>query len=855
MSQRYEIREQIGKGGLGAVYKAFDTQLHREVAMKRVLTTEHATGDEVKAAADKLIAEAKTLSSLNHPNIVTVFDVGQDEKGGFVVMELLKGETLDETVARGVLTQGDFIEIVYQTMEALIAAQASAVLHRDLKPTNVMVIWQPSGKFQTKILDFGLAKFSRAPSVQTMDQEDAVMGSIFFMAPEQFERSELDARTDLYQIGCVYYHALTAQYPFRGETGPQVMNSHLQHRVTPLEKLRPDLSPSICQWVMWLINREMENRPASARAALERFPRNPEPPGAQPVLQAILVEDPPAKVTTGVQVVIPTHAAKPPVPKLTTGPAPSSPKPARTAGAVPKKSATGAVPPKKHTGTVRKPGSTGPVDPADDTPKNRKPLFIGIGAALLIAAIAIGWGAAKSAKSGRERARLAELNNEAKPSGAVEDVNLAIRFLESKEATPEEKKQASDVLGKLEGDGVDTAITTSLSAAVSPYVRLKLAQAAGVRNLNEAAPAIMAAFRGASSDSQKSEFLQAVRPLASKETIPTLLDALKDEHSPQIRDQIEEIIIAYYRRLPREASHSSDLLNRVSKASESERRSLYRILGALGSGDVMARLQTIYSSGDKSAQYDGVNALLNWPDRSALPLTEKILTGSTDNPLKIAVSRAYARLSAMPAPLPLAQKIDVWKKGLSLINRPQDAQRIFTSMAEYPGPEIKAALQEFEKHPAFGALAKQAIKQVDDSLKKAPEIPSGGYLVATAALVTGDEGTGAGYHAPTDSLINWRSPGAWFYWHFKVKEAGNYTIAVEQSFPQIATSEFEVIVGEKSFPGKSATTDSATAFVPVSLSGGVALEAGGKVYTLVLRGRGVTQPRMMDIKRVKLTKQ
>lgn len=855
MSQRYEIREQIGKGGLGAVYKAFDTQLHREVAMKRVLTTEHATGDEVKAAAEKLIAEAKTLSSLNHPNIVTVFDVGQDEKGGFVVMELLKGETLDETVARGVLTQSDFIEIVYQTMEALIAAQASNVLHRDLKPTNVMVIWQPSGKFQTKILDFGLAKFSRAPSVQTMDQEDAVMGSIFFMAPEQFERSELDTRTDLYQIGCVYYHALTAQYPFRGETGPQVMNAHLQHRVTPLEKLRPDMSPSICQWVMWLINREMENRPVDARAALERFPRNPEPPGAQPVLQAIPVEEAPAKVTTGVQVVIPTHAAKPPAPKLATGPAPSVPVPTRTTGAVPKKSATGSVPPQKHTGTVRRPGATGPVGSAQDTPKNRKPLFIGIGVALLIAAIAAGWGAAKSAKASKERARLAELNNDAKPPGTVADVELAIRTLESKEASPEEKKQAAEVLCKLDGNGIDAAITSSLSAAVSPFVRLKLAQAAGARNLHAAAPAIMSAFRGASSDSQKTEFLQAVRPLASKETIPTLLDGLKDEHSPQIRDQFEEIIIAYYRRLPREASHSSELLNRVSKANESERRSLYRILGSLGTGDVMARLQSIYATGDKSAQYDGVNALLNWPDRTALPLVEKILAESTDNPLKIAISRAYARLAALPSTQPLAQKIDVWKKGLSLLTRPQDAQRIFTAMAEYPGPEIKTALQEYEKHPAFGALAKQANKQVDDSLRKAPEITSGGYLVATAARVSGDEGSGAGYYAPSDALINWRSPGAWFYWHFKVKEAGNYAIAVEQSYPYEGVSEFEVIVGEKNLPGKSVTTESAAAFAPVSLPGGVDLEAGGKVYTLVLYARGVTQPRMMDVKRVRLTKQ
>ena len=292
MSNRYEIREQIGNGGLGAVYKALDTQLQREVAIKRVLSTERATEEEVRESASKLIAEAQTLSSLNHPNIVTVFDVGQDEAGGFVVMELLRGETLDDTVERGVLTQEDFTEVVYKTMEALIAAQANDVIHRDIKPTNIMVIWQASGKFQLKILDFGLAKFSRTPSVQTMDQEESVMGSIFFMAPEQFERGELDARTDLYQMGCVYYNALTGQYHFNGDTAPQVMNAHLQHKVIPLDKIRPDLSPSICHWVMWLINRDIAHRPADAKEALQRWPRNPEPPGAS-VPVALPVEMPP----------------------------------------------------------------------------------------------------------------------------------------------------------------------------------------------------------------------------------------------------------------------------------------------------------------------------------------------------------------------------------------------------------------------------------------------------------------------------------------------------------------------------------------------------------------------------------
>jgi len=176
MSERYQIQGKIGQGGLGAVYKAFDTQLKREVALKRVLTPEEASREDVDDAADKLIKEAEVLSTLMHPNIVTVFDVGQDESGGFVVMELLDGETLDETISRGLLTLHDFTEVVNQTLEALIAAQSINMLHRDLKPSNIMVIWRPSGKFQVKVLDFGLAKISNAFLVfgllQAIDHEE-----------------------------------------------------------------------------------------------------------------------------------------------------------------------------------------------------------------------------------------------------------------------------------------------------------------------------------------------------------------------------------------------------------------------------------------------------------------------------------------------------------------------------------------------------------------------------------------------------------------------------------------------------------------------------------------------------------
>ncbi len=183
-------------------------------------------------------------------------------------MELLKGETFDETINRGALTFDDFRNVVTQTLEALIAAHHTGLIHRDLKPSNLMVNWMPSGKFQIKILDFGLAKFSKQPSVQTIDQGDAILGSIYFMAPEQFERIPLDARTDLYSMGCMYYQSLTGKYPFDGDTAPMVMASHLQNRVQPLANLRPDLPLWLCDWVMWLISRKMDDRPAERQIRL-----------------------------------------------------------------------------------------------------------------------------------------------------------------------------------------------------------------------------------------------------------------------------------------------------------------------------------------------------------------------------------------------------------------------------------------------------------------------------------------------------------------------------------------------------------------------------------------------------------
>jgi hypothetical protein len=144
-----------------------------------------------------------------------------------------------------------------------------------------MLTWLPSGKFQVKIVDFGLATLAQSQTPQDMESMDAVFGSVFFMPPEQFERTPLDARSDIYSMGCVYYQALTGIYPFDGKTGNEVMGAHLHHRVKPISEVRAGIPMWACEWIMWQINRLPQDRPNSSRDALSVFLKNDRIPKAQ----------------------------------------------------------------------------------------------------------------------------------------------------------------------------------------------------------------------------------------------------------------------------------------------------------------------------------------------------------------------------------------------------------------------------------------------------------------------------------------------------------------------------------------------------------------------------------------------
>ncbi len=267
MSGRYKILEELGAGGAGSVCKAYDTQLNRYVALKRLLTKEEE--QKLDTQSSDLKHEAASLATLQHPNIVTIYDLASDENGLFIVMELLEGDTLSEWILGSKVSVVDFYELATQTLEGVLSAHGQSILHRDLKPENMKVKRLPGGRLQIKIVDFGLARLSYGAKKQTEDHRGHILGSIFYMAPEQFLRKPLDGRTDLYSLGCVYYQALTGRRPFQAATVAEVMDLHLKHEVTLLHDLRPDLPSQLCDWVMWLMNSEPGDRPANAQQALD----------------------------------------------------------------------------------------------------------------------------------------------------------------------------------------------------------------------------------------------------------------------------------------------------------------------------------------------------------------------------------------------------------------------------------------------------------------------------------------------------------------------------------------------------------------------------------------------------------
>ncbi len=252
LDNRYEILEKIGQGGMSYVFKAKDAKLDRVVAIK--ILKEECSHDE--EFLKKFGNEARSAAKLSHPNIVQAYDAAEEGELHYIVMELVEGITLKNYIARkGVLSNKETIGISLQTAEGILAAHKSGIIHRDIKPQNMII--SKDGK--VKVADFGIA---RAVTQDTVNS--AVVGSVHYIAPEQAQYGQTDERSDIYSLGICMYEMITGKLPFKGENTVNVVMAHISEAIVPPSVYNPDVYPALSDIILKATKKRPEDRYASA---------------------------------------------------------------------------------------------------------------------------------------------------------------------------------------------------------------------------------------------------------------------------------------------------------------------------------------------------------------------------------------------------------------------------------------------------------------------------------------------------------------------------------------------------------------------------------------------------------------
>ena len=262
---RYEVIEKVGQGGMAEVYRARDDLLGREVAVK--VLAERLSTD--RSFVERFRREAQAAANLSHPNIVSLYDFGNDEAAYFIVMELIDGRGLETVISDdGPLLPERAAEIAADVARALDRAHTAGLVHRDIKPSNIMI----TSYGQTKVTDFGIAR-ALGDGEQTMTQTGMVIGTASYLSPEQAQGNPVDARSDVYALGCVLYEMLTGRAPFQGDTPLSIAYKHVREDAQTPSSVNPDVPEALDAVTMKALAKNPDNRYQTAREMQEDLQR------------------------------------------------------------------------------------------------------------------------------------------------------------------------------------------------------------------------------------------------------------------------------------------------------------------------------------------------------------------------------------------------------------------------------------------------------------------------------------------------------------------------------------------------------------------------------------------------------
>src|SRR5437660_7924358 len=267
----YKLSERIGTGGMGDVYLATDMTAGRKAALK--LLPERFTGDAERLK--RFQQEAHALVGLNHPNILTIYEIGEDHSTHYIASELIEGETLRQRLMRGRMELSEAVDVAIQVASALAAAHDAGIVHRDIKPENIML--RPDG--YVKVLDFGIAKLAEQEVPATLPKDEAlllvetnlgsILGTVRYMSPEQACGAPVDKRTDIWSLGVVLYEMVTGHAPFTGDTPRQVMSATLEKEPPPLTSYIKHSPAELQQIVSKTLRKDRRERYQSAGEMLQ----------------------------------------------------------------------------------------------------------------------------------------------------------------------------------------------------------------------------------------------------------------------------------------------------------------------------------------------------------------------------------------------------------------------------------------------------------------------------------------------------------------------------------------------------------------------------------------------------------